>query len=225
MEAKSNAFSGLLRRIGSWFRSRFSVPRGEVREMALDGLLRRNPLLVLLLGLCPALGAATSLQNGIAMGAATAVVLVCSSLTCALLRPVIPAQIFPAVRLIAAAAFTGAIDLLIQALLPGLSQALGIYIPLIAVSGVVLCRGTAAGLLPGRAALDALFSGVGFTAALAVLGGARELLGAGTIWGHPLPLISSHPLRILLSPCGGFLLLGALTALVQFIKRRKGGAA
>lgn len=222
MKAKNNA---LLRRLSEWLRGSFSVSRSDVRQTARDGLLRRNPLFVLLLGLCPALFVTTCLQNAVATGVATTAVLICTGLTCSLLRAAIPAPLRVAVRLVSAAAFTGAADLLMQAFFPELSQALGIYVPLIAVSGVIMSRSETFGYLPGKAFLDGLFAGLGFTAALVILGGARELLGSGSLWGHALPFISVHPLRLLLTPCGGLLSLGFLTALVQHISRRKGGAA
>lgn len=225
MEVKNNEPTSRLWRMRLWCRDSFLVPRSEIGQIALDGLWLQNPVLVLLLGLCPALAVTTSLQNGVGMGLATAAVLVCSNFTISLLRKVIPSEIRAISSLVIIAAFTTAADLLMQALLPNLSETLGLYVPLIAVNGLLLGRAEtfARDHPPGKALLDGLCSGLGFTGALAILGAVREILGAGTVWGAPLPLISTHPLRLLLSPCGGFLVLGCLAALVQHARHRKGG--
>lgn len=226
MEAKNNAAVKVLRRVGGWFRANFAVPAAEIGTLALDGLLRQNAGFVLLLGLCPALAVTTTLQNGIAMGLTTAAVLICSGLTVSLLRHVIPRGIRAAVCLVILAAYASAADLLLQAFFPTQSAALGLFVPLIAVCGMILSRAETFAFqhTPGRAGLNSLFTGLGYAAALAILGGVRELLGLGTIWGIALPGISVHPLLLIGTPGGGLLVLGCLAALAQCIRTgRKGG--
>lgn len=213
--------TSLLRRAGLWLKDNFCMEGREAGRVAMDGLFFRNPVFVLLLGLCPALAVTTSLQNGIGMGLSTAVVLACSNLVISLLRRVISHKIRILSYLVIIATFTTTVDLLMQAFAPNLSEALGLYIPLIAVNSAVLGRAEtfASQNLPGKAFLDGLFSGLGFTGALAILGAVREVLGAGTIWGVPVPVLSDYPVTLILSPCGGFITLGCLIALVQFIRR------
>lgn len=224
MKSMDNILSrivSLLRRAGTWVIHNFGVNRSEAGDIAMSGLIRQNPTFVLLLGICPALAVTTSLQNGIGMGLVTTAVLVCSNLTISLLRKIIPYEIRTASYLIIIVTFTTTADLLMQAFMPDLSKALGLYVPLIAVNSIVLNRAEtfAAANLPGKSFLDGLFAGFGFTAALAILGGIREFLGFGTIWGFPVPVFSTYPVGLILSPCGGFIVLGCLIALVQFIRR------
>lgn len=220
----------LLKAAGRWLKDSFVLPLPEAGRIALDGVLRQNPLLVLLLGICPALGAATCAQNGLGLGVATAAVLLCSSLVISLLRQVVPGQIRILSSLVIIAAFTTAADLLLQAFFPDLSAALGIYVPLMAVSCFILGRTEtfACRHKPGAALLDGLFMGLGYTLALTLLGAVREILGTGALWGKSVPVLSQYPVGLALAPCGGFILLGVLAALVQWVRSwfspRKGGS-
>lgn len=213
----------LLQRIGAWLKKSFCVAPGEAGRIAANGLFRQNPIFVLLLGMCPTLATTTSLQNGIGMGLSTTAVLICSSLVISLLRNIIPNGIRTVSYLVIIATFTTAADLLMQAYAPDLSEALGLYVPLIVVNSILLGRAEsfASKNPPTKSFLDGLFTGLGFTGALAILGGIREILGAGTIWGAPVPVFSTYPVGLILSPCGGFIILGCLIALVQFIRRPK----
>ena len=217
----------LLKRAGNWLKENFGVEGSEARRIVLNGLIFQNPTFVLLLGMCPTLAVTTSLQNGLGMGLSTSAVLACSNLAISLLRKVIPNQIRIASYIVVIATFVTAVDLLLQAFVPSLSAALGLYIPLIVVNCIILGRAEAFASRhkPGASFLDGLFMGLGFTAALAILGAIREILGAGTIWGVALPVISTYPVGLILSPCGGFITLGCLVALVQFLRKRprKGG--
>ena len=211
----------LLRRVRFWLRDNLCMERREAGNIAINGLIRQNPILVLLLGLCPALATTTSLQNGLGMGLSTTTVLACSSLVISLLCKIIPNQIRIATYLVVIATFATAADLLMQTFVHNLSFALGLYVPLIAVNCIIQGRAEAYASRnsPGKAFLDGLFTGLGFTGSLALLGAIREILGAGTIWGTPVPVLSNHPVILILSPCGGFITLGFLIALVQFIRR------
>ena len=211
----------LLRRALFRLKDHFCVDPKEAGRIAVSGLFRQNPIFVLLLGMCPALAATTSLQNGLGMGLATTAVLAFSSLIISLLRSVISKEIRIVSCLVVIAAFATAADLLMQAFLQNLSDALGLYVPLIAVNCIILGRAEtyACQNPPGKSFLDGLFTGLGFTGALAILGSIREILGAGTIWGAPVPILSTYPVGLILSPCGGFIVLGCLIALVQFLRR------
>ncbi len=213
--------TALLRRVRFWLRDQFCMEPKEAGNIALNGLLRQNPVFVLLLGLCPALASSTSLQTGLCMGLSTAAVLACSELVVSLLSKVIPDKIRTASCLVVIATFTTITDLLLQAFACNLSEALGLYIPLIAVNCIILSRAEtfASHNSPGKSFLDGLFTGLGFTGALAILSAVREILGAGTIWGAPVPILCDYPVSLILSPCGGFIMLGCLIALVQFIRR------
>lgn len=208
---KQGAAADLFWRAGRWLKESFRVERSEAGRIALNGLIFQNPTFVLLLGMCPTMATTTSLQNGLGMGLSTAAVLACSNLAISLLRKVIPNEIRIASYIVVIATFVTAVDLLLQAFVPALSAALGLYIPLIVVNCIILGRAEsfASRHKPGSSFLDGLFTGLGFTAALALLGAIREILGAGTIWGMALPGISAHPVGLILSPCGGFITLAA----------------
>ena len=215
------AKTSLLQRAVVWLKENFCMKRGEAGRIAMNGLIYQNPTFVLLLGMCPTMATTTSLQNGIGMGLSTAAVLACSNLAISLLRKIIPNEIRIASYVVVIATFVTAVDLLMQAFVQSLSEALGLYIPLIVVNCIILGRAEAFASKnpPGKSFLDGLFTGLGFTGALAVLGSIREILGAGTIWGLPVPVLSDYPVGLILSPCGGFITLGCLIALVQFIRR------
>lgn len=225
--SEQSAKKNVLSRITACLKRNFLVKRSEAGRIALNGLIFQNPTFVLLLGMCPTMAVTTSLQNGIGMGLSTAAVLACSNLAISLLRKVIPNQIRIASYVVIIATFVTAVDLLMQAFVPALSEALGLYIPLIVVNCIILGRAEAFASRhePGKALLDGVFTGLGFTGALAILGTIREILGAGTIWGIALPVISKNPVGLILSPCGGFITLGCLIALVQYIRTlpNKGG--
>ena len=219
----TRAITSLSRRLIPRLKDSVRVDRKEVGRIAVNGLFLQNPVFVLMLGLCPALATTVSLRNGIGMGLSTAAVLLCSNLVISLLRKVIPDGIRTVSFAVICATFAAAVDLMMQAIAPDLSQALGIYIPLIAVNCFVLGRTKAFACQnpPVKSVLDGLFTGLGFTGALAVVGAVREILGAGTIWGAPVPVLNAYPAGLFLSPCGGLITLGVLLALAQFIRRPK----
>lgn len=180
-------------------------------ETFTKGLLKENPTLRLVLGTCPTLAITTAAFNGLGMGAAATFVLVCSNVAISALRRVIPDKVRLPAFIVVIAAFTTIVQMLVQAFLPAVNDALGIYLPLIVVNCIILGRAEAfASKNPvGLSALDGLGMGCGFTAALVLMGGIREFLGNGTVFGWPegglLP-----PITIFVLPAGGFFVFGVL---------------
>lgn len=216
------------RRIWAWLKASFRLERGRALAVLRDGLLARNPLLVLTLGATCALAATADLKSAVTMGCCTLCVLLCSELLVSLLRHVIPEKARRVCALMIVGAFTTAAGMLLRLTAPLRAEDLGLYLLLIAVNCMVLSRaaGFACENTPGYALLDALSNGLGYGLALAVLGAVREVLGSGSLWGVSLFGAQFHPALLIAAPCGGFLTLGLLTALAQWIRnlsRRKGG--
>lgn len=189
------------------------------------GIITQNPTLVLLLGMCPTMAVSTSLQNAIGMGLSATAVLICSNLVISLLRKVIPDKIRIAAFIVIVAGFVTMIDLLLQAYLPSLSESLGLFIPLIVVNCIILARAEAYAYKnpPLRSAMDGLTMGLGFTLALCAMSIVREILGNGTLGGLRVLPESYEPALMLILPAGGFLTLGFIIALVQWLTKRYGG--
>ena len=189
-----------------------------------EGLFTNNPVLVQLIGMCPTLATTTSLENGFGMGMAATAVLICSNVVISLLRKLIPSKVRIAAYITIIAGFVTAVDLLMQAYLPDLSKSLGLFIPLIVVNCIILARAEAFAsknkVLPSL--VDGLAMGLGFTFALCILSTIREILGAGTLLGHPLFGDNFQPAIMMILPAGGFLTLGFVIALFQKILKKKG---
>ncbi len=201
----------------------------EVKKMFREGLLTKNPVLVQLLGMCSTLAITTSLFNGLGMGLSVTVILICSNVMISALRKVIPGSIRIAAYIVIIAGFVTMVDLLLQAFLPALSENLGVFIPLIVVNCIILGRAEAFASKNGvlASALDGLFQGIGYTAALIVMCVIRELLGSGTFGGGLLNggegyriLPEGTPAMLLIMPVGGFLTLGCVIAGAQWLMRR-----
>ena len=186
------------------------------------GIFSDNPVLVLMLGLCPALGTTASVQTALAMGIATAIVLVLTEFVVSLLRNAIPQKAVVTVSVLLAAVFTTIVDFQMAEHFPELQQSLSIYIPLIAVSSVVLCRvSDCASSEPMPAALcDAVGMGIGFTASLVVIGSIREILGAGTWYGLQVMPAGYQPMAAFSMAPGAFFILAFLAAAVNCKARR-----
>ena len=198
--------------------------KGIFRQLK-EGILTSNPTFVQLIGMCPTLAVTTSLDNGIGMGLAATAVLICSNIVISLLRKVIPSKVRIACYVVIIAGFVTAVDLLLQAYVPALSESLGLFIPLIVVNCIILARAEAFAsknkVIPS--ALDGLGMGLGFTCALTILSSIREILGNGTILGYSLFGASFEPAIIMILPTGGFLTLGTVIAVIQAINNRKKG--
>ena len=200
----------------------------DFKKQFKEGLLTKNPVLVQLLGMCSTLAITTSLFNGIGMGLAVTVILICSNILISALRKVIPNQIRIAAYITIIAGFVTVVDLSIQAFLPALSQSLGVFIPLIVVNCIVLGRAEAFASKNGvlASAADGLTQGLGYTVALVAMCIIRELLGSGTFGAgllnggegiHVLP--DPYPAMLLILPFGGFLTLGCLIAFSQWLSK------
>ncbi len=187
------------------------------------GLIKENPVLVMLLGMCPTLAVTTMASNAIGMGLATTFVLVCSNLVISLLKGIIPKAVRLPCFIVIIAGFVTLISFVLQRYLPSLYESLGVFLTLITVNCIILGRAEAFAsknkVLPS--VLDGLGMGLGFTAALFVMGSLREIFGAGSWFGIKLPLLSEEPMLIFIMPAGGFFVLGCVIAAVNRIANRK----
>ena len=186
-----------------------------------NGILKENPVLVLLLGMCPTLATTTSAINGLSMGLATMSVLICTNFVISCINSITPDKVRIPVFIVVIAAFVTILQMLMAAYAPdSINKALGIYIPLIVVNCLILGRAEsfAAKNNPVASLADGVGMGLGFTLGLTVLGIIREILGAGSIFGFVLlPEVTNVLLFVL--PPGAFISLGYLIAVVNKIKK------
>ena len=192
-------------------------------EVFSRGLLTENPSLRQMLGLCPTLAVTTAVSNGLGMGMATTFVLVCSGIVVSLLRKVIPNSVRIPAFITIIASFVTLVMMIVKAYLPALDDALGIYLPLIVVNCIVLGRAEmfASKNGPGAAAIDGLGMGVGFTISLTCMSAIRELLGAGTLLGFQVMPSFVEPMIIMVTPAGGFAVLGVLIAASVWLEQSR----
>lgn len=185
-----------------------------------NGIIHENPIFRLVLGTCPTLAVTTAAINGLGMGIATMLVLVASNVIISMLRNVISDKVRIPSYIILIAGFTTIVQILMQAYVPELYASLGIYIPLIVVNCIILGRAEAFAAKNGpiSSIFDGIGMGLGFTLGLTLLGGAREILGTGAIFGCNLYAEDFGMLMFVLAP-GAFLVLGYLIALVNKIKK------
>ena len=191
-------------------------------ERIYNGVIKENPTLVMMLGMCPVLAVSTRALNGIGMGLSTMAVLILSNVVISLLRKAIPDDVrLPAYIVIVASLVTVA-ELLIQAYLPSLYDSLGIYIPLIVVNCIILGRAEAYAnkVGPMLAAFDGLGMGLGFTCSLTLAGSVRELLGNGTIFGYQVLPESIQPIGIFVQPPGAFLVIALFITIMNALHIR-----
>lgn len=190
---------------------------------AAKGIWKENPVLVQLLGLCPALAVTNSAINGVVMGLAVTFVLTGSSFLVSLFRTVIPKQVRITTFIVVIATFVTVADLTLQAFLPDIHKELGAFVPLIVVNCIILGRAEAfASRNPlGLAVADALGMSAGFTLALLMLGSIREILGSGSLFGVALFGASFEPWVIMILPPGGFLTAGVLLMIFAYLRKRR----
>lgn len=197
-------------------------------ERLYNGVIKENPTVVLMLGMCPTLAVTTSATNGLGMGLSTLVVLVMSNLVISLLRNVIPDKVRIPAFIVIVASFVTIVQFLVQGFMPELYKSLGIYIPLIVVNCIILGRAESYAsknpVLPSI--FDGLGMGLGFTIALTIIGSIREILGSGAIFGYQLlPLADDAtgqagytPISIFILAPGAFLVLGFLVAIMNKVR-------
>ena len=205
-----------------------ALKKNKYLEIITSGLVTNNPTLVQLIGMCPTLAVTTSVGNALGMGAAVIVVLTFSNLFISLLRKIIPSQVRIAAYIVVISGFVTAVELILKAYFPSISDSLGLFIPLIVVNCIILARAEAFASKnpPLLSMLDGLAMGAGFTVALTIVGFIRELLGTGKVFAAAdcsggIALFGSgySPAVIFVRPAGAFLTLAFVVAAVQAIRR------
>jgi len=192
-------------------------------SILLNGIIKENPVLVLILGICPALAVSTQTNNAVGMGLATTFVLICSNITISLLRNVIPNKIRIPCYIVLIAGFTTVVQMVVEAYAYNLYLALGIFLPLIAVNCIVFAR---AEMFANKnkvldSAVDAVGMGVGFTIALLLIATIREVLGSGTWFGIKLPVLNTNSIEAFTLAPGGFVAFGLLIAIINKVSKGK----
>ena len=184
------------------------------------GFFKENPVLVLLLGMCPSLATTTSVTNAIGMGLSATAVLICSNAVISLLRKLIPSKVRIAAYIVIIATFVTIVEMLLKAFLPDLAESLGVFIPLIVVNCIILARAEAFASKNNvfQSFLDGAGMGLGFTIALCIIATFREVLGAGTWMGFQVMPASYEPALLFILPAGGFLSLGIILGVINLIK-------
>ena len=192
---------------------------GKMR-IVVDGIIRNNPTFALLLGMCPTLGTTGSALTGMSMGLATLSVLVCSNMSVSALKSIVPAKVRIPAYIVVIATFVTVLQMVMKAYLPALDQLLGIFIPLIVVNCILLGRAEA--YASRHSVVDSFFDGlgigVGFTIALTLLGGGREIMGTGRVFGLAVYPEQYGSLLFILAP-GAFIVLGLLIGLINSVRR------
>ena len=192
-------------------------------QVLLNGIIKENPTLVLILGTCPTLAVTTMAINGIGMGLAAMVVLIGSNVVISLLKNIIPDKVRIPCYIVVIAGFVTIVQFLVKAYAPTLDKALGVYLPLIVVNCIILGR---AEMFANKntllaSACDGIGMGLGFTLALFCMGSIRELIGNGTWMGYTITANLWDPIIVFLLAPGGFMVFGALIALVNFLTKGK----
>ena len=203
------------------------MKENSAAERLKNGILTENPTFVLMLGMCPTLAVTTSAVNGLGMGLTTMVVLALSNMFISMLRKVIPDKVRIPAFIVVIASFVTVVELVLKAFIPFLYSALGLYIPLIVVNCIILGRAESYASKNGvvSSLFDGIGMGLGFTAALTIIGAVRELIGAGELFGYHVLPESYVPCSIFVLAPGAFFVLAALTAIQNKVKiagERKG---
>ena len=192
-------------------------------KIFINGLIKENPVLVLMIGMCPSLAVTTAASNGIGMGLATTFVLLGSNIVISLLKKVIPGEVRLPAYIVIIAGFVTIIGFLLERYFPDLNKALGLYVALIVVNCIILMRAEtfASKNSVGKSAIDALGTGLGFTLALVVIGSIREIFGVGTWFNLQVLPESIPPMTIFINPAGGFFVMGIVIAVVNKLTKGK----
>ena len=212
----------------------------NIKQQFKEGLITNNPVLVQLLGMCATMAITTSLFNGIGMGFSVLAILTCCNVVISLIRKIIPGEIRLAIFVVVIATFVTIVDLLLQAFIPALSEALGVFIPLIVVNCIIIGRAEAfcQKNSVGASFFDGIFQGLGYTCVLIIMCVVRELLGSGRFGGGLIDITegfrftldgtgggiqifpADYGASILNLPFGGFLTLGTLIAVMQYALKK-----
>ena len=190
----------------------------------LKGIIKENPVLVLVLGTCPTLAITSSVINALGMGVAATAVLLCSNMAISAMRRIIPDKVRIPCYIVLIAGFVTMVEMLMHAFAPSLYESLGIFLSLIVVNCIILGR---AEMYASKnnvidSAIDAVGMGIGFTLALFAMSSIREIFGNGSWCGIEIPILSENPISILTLAPGGFFVFGCLIALVNKITKGKG---
>lgn len=204
---------------------------GKRIKILTNGIIKENPVLVLLLGCCPFLAVTTQATNAIGMGAATTAVLLGSNIFISLLRKVISDKVRIPCYIVIIASFVTLVQMVVKAFLPALNSSLGLFLPLIVVNCIILGRAEmfASKNSVGDSIIDAVGMGIGFTLAMLVMASIREIFGNGTWFGLSIPVLCDNTISILTMPAGGFAIFGILIAIInkatngQGIKKKEFG--
>ena len=183
-------------------------------QVLTKGILKENPVLVLILGTCPTLAVSTAVSNALGMGAAATFVLICSNIVISALRKIIPDTVRIPCYIVIIAGFVTIVEMIVHAYFPALYDMLGVYLALITVNCIILGRAEMFARENGifRSALDGIGMGLGFTLTLTVMGAIREFLGSGAVFGFAIPGMDKFALSVMTSAPGGFLIFGVLMA-------------
>ena len=197
--------------------------QGITFDTFMEGVWRQNPVFVMVLGMCPTLAVTVSAENAMSMGIATTFVLVSSCLLVSMIRNLVPKEVRIATYIVIIATFVTLVDYLIQAVSLKLYEALGAFIQLIVVNCIILGRAEAHASKnpPLKSVVNALGMGIGFTIGLFALGGTREILGAGKLFGMSLFGEHFQPWVVMVLPPGGFFVLGGWLLLFSLLRSRK----
>ncbi len=188
----------------------------------MNGIITENPIFRLVLGTCPTIAVTTSAINGIGMGLAATFVLIGSNLVISLLRNFIPDKVRIPAFVLVICTFVTIVQMLLQAYVPALYESLGLFIPLIVVNCIILARAEAYASKnpPLASAVDGLGMGLGFTAAITIIGSIRELFGTGTLFGLQIMGAAYQPMLLLVLAPGGFIVFGLVLGIANIIMGR-----
>ena len=189
----------------------------------LNGIIKENPVLVLILGTCPTLAMTNTVKNAIGLGLATMVVLICSNIAISLMRKLIPESVRIPCYIVIIAGFVTIVDLLMQAFLPSLYEGVKTFIPLITVNCIILGRAEmfASKNSVGKSALDGIGMGAGFTLAILVMATIREVIGSASFAGYEIPFLANYKIEFFAKTPGAMFVYGLMIALVYVITNGK----
>ena len=188
-----------------------------------NGILKENPVLVLILGTCPTLATTTNVFSAFGMGISTLMVLICSNILTSLLRKIIPDNVRIPCYIVIIAGFVTVVQMLVHAFFPELYNMLGVYLALIVVNCIILGRAEmfASKNSVGKSALDGIGMGIGFTIALCAIATIREVLGAASFAGIAIPFLANFKIEFLVKAPGGMVVYGLMIALVSALTSGK----